>query len=396
MLKNKNIRNLYLGRLISSSGDNLYQVAIIWYLYNLTENTFYTGIGAALVMVPKILNFIFGPIIEQLNKSKVLKYSQFIQFLLMSIIPIMIFFDKENVFIILLIMFLISFIENFEGISEMSLVPIIVEKDNIGNFNSLASTSQEIVGIVMKLLFSLYVLKVGITNVYTFNAVTFLIASLFFSRIKTKEQKSKYKFVYSDYRDQLFEGIKLFFKTPLFAISIPIIVANFSLGMTNTLLPQYSDMAGGKEYYGKIILAMTIGSIIGYALVGKILKYRLGALMIILPLVSFIFWSSSILVNDEIIKLILFSLAFIPFGMMNIVFITYIQIATDESIISRVASILDSLLVSAMPIGSLIAGFLPDLIGINISMFISCFGLVIISFGFLFNKNIRKLPSINS
>ncbi|TDM28436.1 MFS transporter [Macrococcoides caseolyticum] len=396
MLKNKNIRNLYLGRLISSSGDNLYQVAIIWYLYNLTENTFYTGIGAALVMVPKILNFIFGPIIEQLNKSKVLKYSQFIQFLLMSIIPIMIFFDKENVFIILLIMFLISFIENFEGISEMSLVPIIVEKDNIGNFNSLASTSQEIVGIVMKLLFSLYVLKVGITNVYAFNAVTFLIASLFFSRIKTKEQKSKYKFVYSDYRDQLFEGIELFFKTPLFAISIPIIVANFSLGMTNTLLPQYSDMAGGKEYYGKIILAMTIGSIIGYALVGKILKYRLGALMIILPLVSFIFWSSSILVNDEIIKLILFSLAFIPFGMMNIVFITYIQIATDESIISRVASILDSLLVSAMPIGSLIAGFLPDLIGINISMFISCFGLVIISFGFLFNKNIRKLPSINS
>lgn len=188
----------------------------------------------------------------------------------------------------------------------------------------------------------------------------------------------------------------MFFKTPLFAISIPIIVANFSLGMTNTLLPQYSDMAGGKEYYGKIILAMTIGSIIGYALVGKILKYRLGALMIILPLVSFIFWSSSILVNDEIIKLILFSLAFIPFGMMNIVFITYIQIATDESIISRVASILDSLLVSTMPIGSLIAGFLPDLIGINISMFISCFGLVIISFGFLFNKNIRKLPSINS
>ncbi|PKE05790.1 hypothetical protein CW676_11450 [Macrococcoides caseolyticum] len=105
MLKNKNIRNLYLGRLISSSGDNFYQVAIIWYLYNLTENTFYTGIGAALVMVPKILNFIFGPIIEQLNKSKVLKYSQFIQFLLMSIIPIMIFFDKENIFIILLIMF---------------------------------------------------------------------------------------------------------------------------------------------------------------------------------------------------------------------------------------------------------------------------------------------------
>ena len=29
MLKNKNIRSLYLGRLISSSGDNLYQVAII-------------------------------------------------------------------------------------------------------------------------------------------------------------------------------------------------------------------------------------------------------------------------------------------------------------------------------------------------------------------------------
>lgn len=31
MLKNKNIRNLLLGRLVSTSGDSLYQAAVIWY-----------------------------------------------------------------------------------------------------------------------------------------------------------------------------------------------------------------------------------------------------------------------------------------------------------------------------------------------------------------------------
>lgn len=68
----------------------------------------------------------------------------------------------------------------------------------------------------------------------------------------------------------------------------------------------------------------------------------------------------------------------------------------EEELLARVSSVLDSILVFAMPLGSLLGGLLPSLLGVYFTMFISCLGLLTIALYFLFEKQVRSLPSLLS
>ncbi|MDE4083571.1 MFS transporter [Planococcus maritimus] len=397
MLGNKNIRNLFLGRLISASGDSLYEIAVIWYVFDLTKNAFYTGVAAAIVMLPKCFNFLLGPLIEEMNKRKVLIYAQFFQFLLMLSIPFGIWVGYESVFLVLAVMFFISFLENFQGTAEIAVVPKIVEKEERGKFNSLISSSQQLVDLSMKAVFAGFILTIGVQNIYLFNALTFLVAALFFSMLKVKQTNVVMKRKTSDwteYKKSLKVGFIYFFTSKIVFICLPFLIANFSFGMAEAILPVYANERGGAEQYGIYILAISLGNLAGSLMVVKVMKFPLGFLMIMLPLLSFLLWASSIFTSSNWTSTVFLGLAFVPFGMMRILLITFLQTSIDENLLARVSSIIDSVIVSAMPLGALLGGMLSPVIGVNYMMLISSLGLIAIVFYFLLNKNIRTLPKI--
>lgn len=397
MFNNKNSRHLFWGRLVSTAGDSLYEIAVIWYVFELTQHAFYTGVAAAVVMIPKCLNFLLGPLIESMNKAKVLVYSQFFQFFFMLLIPVGIWLGYESVFLVLGVLFCISFLENFQGTAEIAVVPKIISKDHRGKFNSLISSAQQMVDIAMKAVFAGFILTIGVQTIYVFNAFSFLVAAIFFSFLKIKsttEEKQQPTGDWKEYKTSLKIGFTYFFKSKIIFICLPFLIANFSFGMTEAILPAYADERGGAEQYGMLILAITIGNLTGSLLVVKVMNYPLGLLMIVLPLLSFLCWSSSIILTDTIISTIFFGIAFIPFGMMSILLITFLQTSIEEHLLARVSSIIDSILVSAMPLGALLGGSLAHVIGVGNMMLFSSTGLLAIVFYFLFNKNIRSLPKI--
>lgn len=397
MLNDKMTKRLLFGRLVSSSGDSLYEIAIIWYVFDLTGSAFYTGLASALVMIPKSLNFLVGPIIEMLNKRNVLIFSQLMQFVLMLIVPVSMIFKVESISLILIVMFLVSLLENFQGTAEVSITPLIVDKNQLGQFNSIASSSQQIINVVMKTIFAGSILLIGIQEIYLFNALTFLIAAILFRKLTfTHVHNPQSKEVFISYKQQLIDGLKYFFRSKIFLISLPFLVANFSFGIAEAILPLYAFEKGGSGYYGFLIVALTVGNLVGLTFAVKVMTYPLGKLLVILPLISFVMWGASIWMTNIIIAAIIFGVGFIPFGMMNILLITYIQMSIEEELLARVSSVLDSILVFAMPLGSLLGGLLPSLLGVYFTMFISCLGLLTIALYFLFEKQVRSLPSLLS
>lgn len=397
LLANKNIRHLFLGRLVSTSGDSLYEIAVIWYVFELSQNAFYTGVAVAIVMIPKCFNFLLGPLIEEMNKEKIMVYAQFFQFLLMLSIPAGIWLGYESVFWVLAIMFCVSFFENFQGTAEIAVVPKIVVKEQRGKFNSLISSSQQVVDIAMKAVFAGFILTIGIQNIYVFNALTFLVAAIFFSMVKVNRSAAGGKQTtgnWVEYKHSLKTGFGYFFKSKIVFICLPFLIANFSFGMTEAILPVYANERGGAAQYGIFILAITLGNLAGSLLVVKVMRFPLGFLMIVLPLLSFILWSSSIFVSSNGASTILLGLAFLPFGMMSILLITFLQTSIDENMLARVSSIIDSILVSAMPLGALLGGIMSPVIGVSNVMLISSTGLMAIVLYFLMNKKIRTLPKI--
>jgi len=396
-LKNKNSRHLFLGRLVSTAGDSLYEIAVIWYVFELTQHAFYTGLAAAIVMIPKCFNFLLGPVIESMNKVKILIYAQFVQFFLMVLIPLGIWLGYESVFLVLGILFCISFLENFQGTAEIAVVPKIMPKEHRGKFNSLISSAQQLVDISMKAVFAGFILTIGVQNIYLFNAFSFLVAAIFFSLLKinstTGEQEQSIR-DWKVYKTSLKSGFSYFFKSKIVFICLPFLIANFSFGMTEAILPVYAHERGGAEQYGIFILAITLGNLTGSLLVVKVMKYPLGQLMMVLPLLSFLLWFSSIVISHTGISTLLLGLTFIPFGMMSILLITFLQTSIEEHLLARVSSIIDSILVSAMPLGALLGGIFAPVIGVGNMMLVSSTGLLAIVFYFLFNKNIRSLPKI--
>ena len=400
MLKNAAIRNLWLGRLVSVSGDSLYEVAVIWYVFELTRNPFYTGLAAAIVMIPKTLNFLFGPIIEELNKKSVLVFAQYFQFLLMLAIPAGMLLGVESVWLVLTILFLISFLENFQGTAEIAVVPEIVPAEQRGAFNSLAASSQLLVDIAMKAAFAGSILFIGIGGIYFYNALTYLAAAFFFGFLKTdrpqRQRPAPQKMDWPSYRESLKQGFSYFFTEGLLVICMPFLVANFSFGITSAILPVYAAERGGGAVYGYLILALTMGNLIGTAVVPKLMSYPLGRLMIVLPGCSFLLWTFSVFTGNLWVSILVFGLAFVPFGMMSVLFITFLQTAIDEDKLARVSSIIDSVLVSAMPLGALLGGIFAPLIGAGNIMLLGGAGLAVIALYFTANKKIRSMPKIGA
>lgn len=392
---NRNSTLLFGGRLLSNTGDSLYQVAVIWYIYTLTENTFYTGVATAVVMIPKILNVLFGPIIERMNKSRVLVHSQFIQFVLMLMIPLALYLGYESVYLVITVMFFVSLLENLEGTAEIALMPDVVAREHRGMFNSRIGVGLQLIDLSMKGIFATVILFFGIEQIYLFNALTYLLAAFLFGLIRTPfKAVSKTPLQGTSYRKELKEGLHYFFTTKIVVICAPFLLANFCFGITQAVLPAYAANQGGGGHYAIMLMAITLGNLIGTMFVLRIMHYPLGRLLMMLPFFSSCLWMSSVFIPSPIISVIVLGLAFIPFGMMSILLITFLQVSIAEHLLARVSSTLDSFLVAALPLGALLGGLLPHLIGVEWTMFSSALGLIVISFYFAINKENRDLPTI--
>ncbi|EFS01880.1 major facilitator family protein, partial [Listeria seeligeri FSL S4-171] len=60
MLKNKNFRYLWQGRLISNAGDSIYYIVLSWYILTITNDSFWVGIVNFAIFIPNIFSFLFG------------------------------------------------------------------------------------------------------------------------------------------------------------------------------------------------------------------------------------------------------------------------------------------------------------------------------------------------
>ena len=60
LLRNTPFRRLYTGHAASKVGDELYFIAAMWLVYDLTGSTFYTGTAAFFARFPAAIGFLTG------------------------------------------------------------------------------------------------------------------------------------------------------------------------------------------------------------------------------------------------------------------------------------------------------------------------------------------------
>ncbi|MES5865888.1 MFS transporter [Bacillus cereus group sp. RP32] len=393
ILKNRNFLLLFLGRIFTNIGDSLYYVAAMWLVYKLSGNPFYSGLAGFLTLLPSALQFLTGPFVDRWSIKNTLVITQVLQCILILIIPITHYFDLLTVQLLLIIMPIVAFIEQFAYPAQSKALPLLLHKTQLLKGNSLFSFAYQGIDLICTTLSGILVALFGAITLYVIDSFTFAItALLFFSLKMPKQAETNTSLSTKQYFSDLKEGFSIVFRSLMGVFLIGSVVSNFSIGMTMAILPSFADSLGGVKSYGFFLAAISAGSLIGALFSSWVGKRNVGRVSIIGFATGAIFWFLSTIVPFQWLSILLFGLAWIPIGATNILFATISQIVIPNQYIGRINSVMRSMGTIAMPFGSLIGGYAANVFSSQLIFALASIGILFISLVWLLHPKLRALP----
>lgn len=379
-MSNKNY--LLMGRLISTLGDSIYSVAIMWYIFDVTKDAFITSVTSAIIFTPGILSAFAGPVIDHFNRKKMMLIAQIIQLLIMIFIAVMFYLNLMPISVLLFSLFILGLIEVVEGNAESALSPLVMEEDELIGYNSFVSTGSTMIGVIAKLITVWLVMKAGIESVYFLNAATFFLAVLLFSKIKYNHIDNGV-FNTEIYKTSITDGWKYFVGNKLFLFTLPAMIANFTGSMTNAILPAFTYSRGGDYAYGYYLTASVVFALIGSLITPKFKDVDINKILMISPLISGVCMVLTAVASNYYASIFFYGLITLPIMVLNISMFTYIQKMVDNKVLARVGTIMNALCMVAMPVGSLLGGVVAKQFGVDVPIYISGIGFMSLTIVFL-------------
>ena len=259
---------------------------------------------------------------------------------------------------------LLAVVYAFNSPTYRSIVREMVDGERIGMYNSVSNGGGEVIKIAGPMAGMLLVRWIGVRGALLFDALTFLLSAVseMLSGVQKKPKEKK-----NIFRD-IAEGFAYLIRERqlLFLILLSALV-NFFLAGFNLLCP-YTDVmcaSFGIEFYSKVLVMEAAGGLLG-SLISSRLGSRvkenarlmvlflgaMGAALALEPLAA--------LTGSAIVCLIPFLLSGTALTVFNIQFMSYVQLRADEAYLGRVFSIIFTVAVLFMPVGSFVFSFLLD------------------------------------
>ena len=398
MFKNKNFSILLFGRLITNFGDSIYSIATLTLIYTLTKSTFYSGITLFLISFTAILQIFVSPLISKFNVKRFLIISQLFQAIILLVITYLIYVNKLQITTLIIFIVCISFINQIVYPVQLALLPKIVKQEDLVKANSLFSIAYQGSDAFFNSIGGFIITVFGTIYAFIINSITFFINSFIFIFLSNNLSKNT-NTIQENYFSKLSSGIKIW-NTPLLKpLLIGIIIINFSTSSLLTLLPEYSETS---YFYGVLLSASGLGILIGAFLSNsQILKnIRLGILYTTFTLGIGLSWGALSILNNnsitsKIINFSLFLFGWILIGILNTYSQTMIQCIVSMDKLDIAMSTMIGLSIAFSPLGALLAGVLSIKCSIKTIIIITSLLIFSIFLFWLFNKNIRNLPSFS-
>ena len=398
MFKNKNFSILLFGRLITNFGDSIYSIATLTLIYTLTKSTFYSGITLFLISFTAILQIFVSPLISKFNIKRFLIISQLFQAIILLVITYLIYVNKLQITTLIVFIVCISFINQIVYPVQLALLPKIVKQEDLVKANSLFSIAYQGSDALFNSIGGFIITVFGTIYAFIINSITFFVNSFMFIFLSNNLSKNT-NTVQENYFSKLSSGIKIW-NTPLLKpLLIGIIIINFSTSSLLTLLPEYSETS---YFYGILLSASGLGILIGGFLSNSqtLKNIRLSTLYTTFTLGIALSWSALSILNNnsitnKIINFSLFLFGWILIGILNTYSQTMIQCIISKDKLDVAMSTMIGLSIAFSPLGALLAGVLSIKYSIKTIIIITSLLIFSIFLFWLFNKNIRNLPSFS-
>ncbi|MFO3716782.1 MFS transporter [Anaerococcus sp. ENR1011] len=402
MIRNKDFYILFLGRLITNFGDSLYAIASTLLVYQMSGSTVYSGITLFLTSSTAIVQLLLSPILDKINMKKFLILSQLIQAILILIIPVLHYLEKLNIYHIMILMPIISLINQLVYPGQISLLPKILSKEELVTGNSLMTMAYQGSNAIFDTLAGFIISIFGFMTAFYADSVSFILTGLLFCILSKKLGQTKQRIKISDesiiknHFEGLKEGLALFKDSRIFALVLGVVFINFSATSISAVLPAF---ANDEIFYSLMLAGMGGGVLLGslFAGIPKFKNIALGRLYVFGMIAVALAWIGVSYFSTNIkIAVGLYALGWLVVGIVNVYAQTMVQMIVSSEKIGSAMGAMVGISTFMAPLGALLGGYLGEYLSSAKTIFIASIIILLVAIYWALNKNIRKLPAINN
>ncbi|WP_348921678.1 MFS transporter [Enterococcus rotai] len=264
---NKNAQKFISATVFSRFGSVFLLIFFNYYVVKQGNSATFLGSLTSLMYVPNFfISILSGSMADKYNKRYMLLGLDFISFL--CCLLYFMFYNtiltdvKLTFYMATGILMILNVIATLYGPISRSLVPYMVEKENISKYNSIYTMCADSIKFIVPLVLSVpFILSLDLGSVFLVNAVSFLISFMIVLSIKglsfqmnnaTIKKNNKYS-VWSILRKdkQIFPRIVLLF------------VFNLTLASFNIFLPFFSNTIDSLITYPLYVSVQSVGALVG-------------------------------------------------------------------------------------------------------------------------------------
>ena len=387
-IRQRNFALLWLGGLISNTGDWLLIIGLPVYVYLLTGSALATSITLITSFVPNLLiGSVAGVFIDRWDRRWTMIISNLL--LALGLLPMLAVHSKDTLWIVYIVAFCESCFDQFVYPAESALIPNLVSEEHLVPANALKSMGMNSSRLIGGALGGIVLAALGLHGVILIDALSFLFvaAMILLIRMPTKLQSTVQLTVahatdsestgkqttnpIKHFAGEWLEGLQLIVRQrALTILLIMFMLQSLGEGVFGVLLVVFVKQVlhGGSVDYGLILSIQAVGSLVGGAFIGAFGKRFAPARM--LGISTFIFGLIDLLIIDVpiffpsvLLVMALFVAVGIPGTAGQVSFQSLLQFLVEDKLRGRVFGTAVSIGALMTLLGMILAGALGDRLG---------------------------------
>lgn len=343
LIKEKNFGLLLSGQLISQIGENLNRVALLWFVYKLTNSPGAVAtVGILQTLPPLLFGWLTGVALDRSSKKGVMLGLDTTRGLMVLLIPVLYHFHYLTLPVLDVLVFLIAVTSGIFGPALYASIPEIVPPSRIISGNAMMQTVGQIGMLLGPILGGILVSFWNPTIVMAINGITFLISAVFLIFIHIRWTPPATPLSTGLFFRETAEGFKVVFGKKHNFLPLFFVMAFYGLitGPLNILLPIYAkeSLHEGSGAFGMLISALGIGMLLSSILLSVFSPRFLGVWIRNAFMIAGILMGGLSVVHSLPLAVVLLAAAGMGLSITNPLIHTIVQKKTSPELMGRTFS----------------------------------------------------------
>ncbi len=375
-LRNRNFTVLLSGQLVSTVGNNLFNIALPWYAYVLTGSKADLALMGFFQSLPGIAGLFVGVWVDRWPKKGIMVYSDLIRSALACILFSLSVLHYPFALIIICVM-LLQLIGTFFGPASTAILPYVIPAESIPTASGLLQSSSATAQLIGTLSGGTLIATIGAPFLFLVDGATYVVSaiSLLFVRVRDLGLRNQSVSGRSGFWTQWLEGVRVIVRSSLLvriilsAVVVNAAVAPFDIMMTAWIKGTLHGTALSLAYVNAAFFSGIIGGGLMLGPLTRVLSFRalimaglswLGVFIAMIGVMHSIVWCMGLCVGAGLAAGALY-------GSVG----AYLFRLVPESLRGRVFSSLGSLTTMASPLGVAVFGALMVRVSLSLLFVIS-------------------------